>query len=59
MSAESPPDTRERWKQTLQHAHEAVEEADSGDLGLIDRNLVEAGTQMLVVATEIRAELRQ
>jgi hypothetical protein len=34
-------------------------EAENGELGLIERNLVEAATEMLEVAAEIRGELRR
>jgi len=48
-----------KWKRALEWALDAVLEADSGDLGLIERNLVEAATSMLEVAGEIRKSLRQ
>jgi hypothetical protein len=47
------------WKRALESALDAVLEAESGDLGLIERNLVDAATSMLAVASEIRRELRQ
>jgi hypothetical protein len=50
---------KRKWQRLLERALDAVMEANAGDLALIERNLVEAGTQMLVVASEIRAELRQ
>ena len=48
-----------KWKRVLELAFDAVVEAESGDLGLIARNLVEAATAMLVVASEIQGRLRQ
>jgi hypothetical protein len=50
---------KSKWKRDLEWALDAVLEADCGDLGLIERNLVEAATSMLEVASEIRRELRQ
>ena len=47
------------WKLDLERALDAVLDAGSGDLGLIERNLVEAATSMLAVAGEIRRGLRQ
>jgi hypothetical protein len=48
-----------KWKHSLELAIDALIEAQSGDLGLIERNLVEAATEMLKVASEIRRRLRQ
>ena len=48
-----------KWKRALESALDGVLEAESGDLGLIERNLVEAATEMLCVAAEIRRKLRQ
>jgi hypothetical protein len=48
-----------KWKRALELALDSVLETESGDLGLIQRNLVEAATEMLQVAAEIRRELRQ
>jgi hypothetical protein len=48
-----------KWKRSLEYALDAVLEAESGDLGLIARNLVESATEMLAVAAEIRRGLRQ
>jgi hypothetical protein len=45
------------WKRSLELAFDGVLEAENGDLGLIERNLVEAATEM--VAAAIRGELRQ
>jgi hypothetical protein len=47
------------WKRTLALAFDGVLEAESGDLSLIERNLVESATEMLRVAGEIRRQLRQ
>ena len=47
------------WKRTLALALDGVLEAASGDLGLVERNLVESATEMLAVAAEIRWRLRQ
>jgi hypothetical protein len=47
------------WKRTLALAFDGVSEAESGDLGLVERNLVESATEMLAVAAEIRSRLRQ
>jgi hypothetical protein len=44
-------------KRALELAIDAVIEAKSGDLGLIERNL--AATEMFGVASEIRRRLRQ
>jgi hypothetical protein len=46
-------------KRALELALDGVLEAESGDLGLIERNLVESATEMLVVASEIRRRLRR
>ena len=46
---------RRKWKHSLERALDA----ESGDLGLIERNLVESATEMLSVAAEIRRGLRQ
>jgi hypothetical protein len=51
--------TKLKWKRSLELALDAVTEAKSGDLGLIERNLVEAATEMLGVASEIRGALRR
>ena len=47
------------WKRALESALDAVLEAQSGDIGLIERNLVESATEMLAVASEIRRRLRR
>ena len=48
-----------KWKRSLELALDAIVEAESGDLGLIERNLVGAATEILSVAAEIRMRLRQ
>ena len=48
-----------KWVRELNHALDAIEESKSGDIGLVERNLVEGATQMLAVASEIRRTLRQ
>jgi hypothetical protein len=48
-----------KWRRSLERALDAVLEAESGDLGIVERNLIEAATSMLDVAGEIRRELRQ
>jgi hypothetical protein len=48
-----------KWKRSLELALDAVTEAKSRDLGLLERNLVEAATEMLRVASEIRSRLWQ
>jgi hypothetical protein len=48
-----------KWKRSLENCLDAAIEAESGDLGMVERNLVEAATEMLSVAYEIRAKLRQ
>jgi hypothetical protein len=47
------------WERSLALSLDGMLEAETGDLGLIQRNLVEAATEMLAVAAEIRGELRQ
>jgi hypothetical protein len=48
-----------KWKRDLEWALDAVLELQSGDLGLVARNLTESATVMLTIAAEIRRELRQ
>jgi hypothetical protein len=50
---------KSKWKRSIELTLDAVLEAESGDLGLIERNLVAAATEMLCVASEIRRRLRQ
>ena len=50
---------RVKWKRSLELALDAVLEAESGDLALVAKNLLEAATMMLLVASEIRGRLRQ
>ena len=50
---------KHRWKRSLECACEPMLEAQSGNLCLIERNLVESATEMLSVAAEIRRGLRQ
>ena len=59
LSVITPRPEKIKWKRALELALDAVVEAESGDLGLIARNLVEAATAMLVVASEIQGRLRQ
>jgi hypothetical protein len=48
-----------KWKRALESALDGVLEAQSGDIALIERNLVESATEMLEIAAEIRRGLRQ
>jgi hypothetical protein len=48
-----------KWARHLELALDAVHESKSGDIGLMERNLVEGATEMLSLASEIRAKLRQ
>jgi hypothetical protein len=50
---------RRKWRRSLALALDGVLEAEPGDLGLIEPNLVEAATEMLAAAAEIRRRLRQ
>ena len=59
LSVIMPSPAKLKWKRALELALDAVVKAESGDLGLIARNLVEAATAMLVVASEIQGRLRQ
>jgi hypothetical protein len=47
-----------KWQRALELALDGVLEARSGDIALIERNLVESATSMLEVAGEIRRRLR-
>ena len=55
----TPSADKGKWISELWLAIDAVSESQSGDLGLVARNLVEVATQMLSVASEIRRRLRQ
>ena len=57
LSVITPSTEKLKWKRSLELALDAVTEAKSGDLGLIERNLVDAATEMLRVASEIRSRL--
>ena len=59
LSVITPSPEKLKWKRSLELALDAIVEAESGDLGLIERNLVGAATEMLSVAAEIRMTLRQ
>lgn len=48
-----------KWVRGLEAALDAVRESESGDIAMIERNLVESATEMLGVASEIRGKLRQ
>ena len=50
---------RVKWKRALELALDAILEAESGELEMIARNLLEAATVMLLVASEIRGRVRQ
>jgi hypothetical protein len=48
-----------KLRRDLWLALDCVEECRSGDLGLVERNLIEGATAMLNAAAEVRATLRQ